>query len=559
MKYRLLLFGVVTCAVAYAIFIFSAEHQYRQTKHELDAFTFPSHEEGSFSRKEASLYRYVIAARIDPIFALPGVDIQNLRVAIEALEVSRNEFLDSFEPHEQKLLRDTLYPLDFLEKLSQSENTRRTFIDDPSYASARAYHEAIKAALSAYKENVRDFTRIVRTFDDRTLGFWDGTTNPRHIAGILEEAASEASRRSREESLRFMCLSYGFPCPSLLQAQGATMPDYENEAGDTLPPAIERNLAIVDGRADRPAQTLTQWGEEWHARTARVLDEDPPSPLSALPVALHRDSHCTLDGESAYVRFWWSNSRASDIPTERLSLVNDLYFHDVESAQSDFEQELKALGVLYMYQPLNPFVCIDYGNDSAAIFTARAIQRSLQNHSLFIDREPDGELLERLRELEGAIRESQDVLSTHTVDVFIGLLESLLLSGENPPLHTLIGRESALQAEQLITLWKSKSAGFEHLVGYADDENVTTRLLAQYRDLTLEELFLIRSYASILFQLSNETIVSSEKSLIEAPRSFEPADLRLISYNETLHALYTPHEMLNLIIEGDTAVNNLKQ
>lgn len=539
------------------------EYKNALTFRELEHYVLPVDDVSSLSRDEARLYRYLLETRLSPLFAIPGSDTEAMRTALDALEKSRDAFLTSFDLKERQLLREHLYPIAFLRSLADTEDARRAFLGDPSSQNSEHYHNSLLHTIDEYQTAIATLRDTVRSYDEKTLGFWQGITSTHFIEETLDTVFLEATARMHEETRRYRCLSFGLWCKSLSGTQGDLQSEPDVSTLDSLPPTIERNLRVVDARADRPPETLTQWGgEEWKARGAYALATlAHPTTFKDLPVAFLNNSKCAVHDEPTYVRFWWSTSRASDIPTARIAILNDLYFRDLAHATSEFEQTLYEMGIPYIFQPTNPFICIDFGIDISTVFSAYYIQNELAAQPIFSAalETNDNDTLKTLAAIENTLRTSGRVLDVSLIESYISRAEDLVNRKGERDLASLLEYADVRRIERFVEIWNAKSAWLEYIVGYLDDESITTRLLSQFRDMSMEEMILTRSYISSLYLFSNETIISSPVSLVEKRERFDLSQLDLISYNQTLSAQYSPQEMVRYILISDTAINTLKE
>lgn len=96
-------------------------------------------------------------AKRKPLVALAGTDPQSLLDATTFLEETQNKLTDLHEGRFAKLLRGALYPTRFLRAASELEARRLAFVTTGSDADLRAYEDATRAAIYAYKRDLRAF------------------------------------------------------------------------------------------------------------------------------------------------------------------------------------------------------------------------------------------------------------------------------------------------------------------------------------------------------------------------------------------------------------------
>lgn len=530
--------GAVLCT---AVFVLWTTHERSSLLKELDRFLIPNANLETASPAELRLYRYLVETRRDPVFAFPGVDTEQLKSALDAFEGTRDAFLARHTEGDREILRNYLYPIDFLRSMTATERARQTFLKDPTPQYAAGYHASLMETITMYREKASGVRKILGDFDEKTLGFWHGLTSTDRIKNVFSTIILESDARADVARKRFNCFKYGFSCSSLLQDADSLRTHRTTPTAGNIDPARPPAPTIALHRNLIEAPLAWETSGPAYSITTQSVEE--------MPVVSIENSPCALNDEVPYVRFWWSNSRVSKIPSLKMFFLNDLYFRNIARPSNPVEKEFVERGVTYLFQPLNPFVCIDYGSDVGSVLTAYMVQNLLKEDPVSASSENAPEAVYELISLQEHILKSADILSVQGVTAFVSSAENTLNALGEKALAGYIGENAVLRLEEIITLWRSKSAWFGYHIGTLDDASKSILLLSKEGPIPLEEMFLLRSYVSSLFQISNATIVKEPLLLLEDKRPFEPQNFGVVGFRESLSTTLTPAQVLELLQE----------
>lgn len=454
------------------------------------------------------------AARMSPLFAFPGMDLEMYDLALGELEKSRIDLADywSIDRAERPDLYNAIYPLEYLKAVGELERMRRVFLDEPTRESASAYQAKLLETIDVYEAELDNYlavlTRAVGTelYESQTR-FHTGYSNAEYLERVLKvykEAAgaarSEASRRARCGTGLFEA-----PCP------GVSYPEIET-VGDTLPSTDvvgSENLTLI--RAYRDAVYV--------------------STTSVPSVAVIDESQCWLgDGAAQYHLWWYEHESGTRI--FRPDIINELYFYDFESGQQaewNFAKEfISRGGPRYIYQPVaNHYVCPDLASDMTKLLGMYFVyeESNLDTNDFFYE----GQVTKYVNELR-----------------------------ENLVANTITGKDET-KAEELILSYAYKTPGYPEALMSVVLSNTVPREYGLYgTDTKFSEFLYLRSVPKLLFGGFNPSIVPVDVSLIETPayaypESLVPLSLLRESHSESelvdmlIRAAETEHEMVRAV------------
>lgn len=460
------------------------------------------------SIQDAHVSGYVRHARHTPFFALPGTDTKKLRRAIEAFKSTA-----SIAVPESISATAQPYPFAFLSSLSDAEDARRTLIGEPSATTTAAYHVALKQVFAAYEADATRISTYLRESPGPThFGFISGETTSTYIADIVTESLRTVRAFAAEEDARFAC------------AQGV------RSACITFPSRPQR--ALYNGKESGPAQLSVE--QTLFRDVLRAYDKESYPGESAV-VSLSQ-SVCYKGEQPMFYDIASTTSRLSGEGMAWMRPLNNLYFHDVTVSDRPSLVELKEAGITYEYQPVNAYMCPDFGIEISEALTI------LYAHTLFTQRPITAShrdarsLLEAQRKFIGRSMPSQ-----HDFERFVAEAERTL------PNRAVFGADDVRRLEELVLLAKTRTAQYERIIGYFDDLQMGSVIFKAPPEGHVGEFMVARGGLSSLLLFFNETgPLPTYTSLVEkaVPTPTLEGDLR--SYRGDLEYTIPSSSLLHL-------------
>ncbi|NQV93242.1 hypothetical protein HQ403_01960 [Candidatus Kaiserbacteria bacterium] len=483
---------------------------------------------------------YISQHQAKPLFAFEGSDPSELEHSIKNLKKSLSLSISYFPEETKQYTRKILFPIEFLETLPMTEMLRVQLSTKPSLIEAKKYHFSLLKTIYIYKKNAQDMVYVLDSLDNHDLFFLNGSTNVNFYSTQLKLAIQMANKRGEEEKRRFKCLlKISSSCriePKDIPTDKIHVEDKESTPREIL----SQNKNII-------AQSVVNKFTAFSKTTKSI---------GSLPTIFLNDGICRYSNDIPAIMFWWSSSRISDSETIRINPINDLLFNDLSEANGNYYETLNKSGLKYQHQPLNPYLCPDFGHDASLVLTSHYIQNDLMHSPLFSVAAKDTDiLLTELASLEKNIISSTSFLDTRIVEGFIEKVK-LLLETSNPDTLTLtFGNKNVDRLFSLVTVWKGKSAWSEHLIGNIDDMGLTAVNVSRKQEIPLYALFLTRSYIDTLFFLSNETIVDFPLLLTEKRGLAPIKNFHFRSYNDDLISQIPPQDAAEFISDTRLKVN----
>ncbi|MEX0917814.1 MAG: hypothetical protein WDZ93_01525 [Candidatus Paceibacterota bacterium] len=518
---RYTLFAVLMVGIAVTLFVLAT----RVYEPHLD------NSDGSVPVRLHAVWRTTL---YDPILALPETNVTELERSLEALAESRDVYTGRYAEHEQEIIDAALYPMAFLTSLPELEDARRVFIAKPSYWRAIRYHVLLARSLAFLRSDARILSDAMYTeAPDIELSTPAGATSLEYIAGTLADIYVRADDLLAQSMQRLRCL----------------LPAAERGACDAAIPLYTNQNSV---RATRPAEDLSQRTE---ALRAVMVDAGPFAPVAyldrdphTLPLVYIPEAECTVDQSATYLYFWRS-SRYSGRPVFWLTPVSEILFHDTAQQTSPFETALARTGATYVYQQMNPYLCIDYGLDSGTVRTVQWMFETLHSEPLLTsyDVVELPEPLAQARTYEQKIRLEDSVLNAADYDAYIGHVTAFLNTTDDPA--GVLDEATVYRLIDMVTLWRAQSAWFETEISRIDDMAATSRYVFEVMEIPIESLLFTRSYYTSLFLAANATLYTEPvRFLRERAGELDPAS-GLVLYRGALQATVPIETLASFILE----------
>lgn len=455
---------------------------------------------------------YWIITNERPIFALPGTNLENLENTLKILLIE--DTLESVSLHypesERDLIQKSLYQSTYLHTLKNTESARRKFKSYPTTENLERYHASLIKTLEAYVQDTTIISDAFLSFDTFHLNLLNGITSNTYMGEGLLKASIAAKKRLQEEHNRYNCYkNFSKNCQKIPRQPLQPLQPTTSLLGPVMPDEISRDFA-------------------------KILDQTGKT-IESLPLVIIENTYCYPYRNPAFyhVRKWHPTLAPDTIHAISGTPVNDLLFHDtVELQHHPFYKILYDAGIPYVLQPLNDYMCVDAGLDTARIRTSLFIHQTFKDKPMFQTKHSS---LKQLSFLENKIITSTSTISEK--DIFNLLLETekfINKYGEKKLLQ-LLTYEEYNRLQEIFLVWRSKSAYFELEMGsFKNMYSMTNSVLLPIFAIPKEVLFISRSYASALYQLNNGTLHSHPILLTEEQKKISLEDFKLTSYRNDL-------------------------
>lgn len=516
-------------------------NQTSQIKQEVSHFDPPTFFKEPTNARDFRLYRFWLQSKYDPILALPGVDIDNLREAVQTYKSTQQPYLHHYSEETQKEIQKALHPFSFLESLPTLESARRDFLEKPTLQKALLYNDNLKLSLEYYQSN----SKSLRAFfvndpnNERIVTFLAGTTSQNFFREALARGEEEVSQQTLVRANRLECLlgkTTSFDCTPRIPEISPFAPSDFKEIEVATPLQKSQNTEALREYIKR---------EEVFSLSDTQAED---LPLVHLPV-----SNCTHYGSATYT-FVWRKSESSDLLAFWLTPVDDLVFSNTSKKGGAIFDSLAEVGIAYDFQPINPYFCIDSSIDSGLVRTAYFIYDQLTENPILGDvtfnsnTEPQ---LENLKLLENMILDSKTTLDVGDVENFVLEANSLIRQNNHTSLLQNLTEEQLELLSDIVLLWRTQSAWFESEIGRLDDMNSSINDVLGVIYVTPNALFLTRSYASSLYQTSNTTLHPNTLSFLKTRKRPSLDEASMVGYNNFMRRFIPPHLLSSFLLKQD--------
>jgi len=288
-------------------------------------------------------------ARRDPLFAVPGVDPDQLRQSIAALARAQTQLATIQQDDASKGLAQRLYPIHFLQSLADLESARQTLLAEPTMAHARAYDQRLLQALQEKQGALRDFSQafdVATKMSTGQIALFGGALSASTEASTLDALGNDLSLESATVRVRLRCLN-GFAsyCSDVPTPSFARTPALTPNASIAMAHEIQAtwDAAFGNGPSQRSGALLAY---------STCL---PNNPTPRIMLATHR----------AYTGLVTSITYADDIYMYKLSTLRDPYATYMERT---YGSQYTVMNPFQFY--LCPQVGIDYGTAVAIVHIA---------------------------------------------------------------------------------------------------------------------------------------------------------------------------------------------
>ena len=452
----------------------------------------------AFNRYRVLRLAYELAlVRRAPLFGIAGVDPQELTTAVQQLSVAQGALADAqVSPRDALLVRQALYPVDFLNDLASLEHSRLAFIASGSDLDATRYEIALKKTIFDGISNAKRFRDAFNEeagtdqFKFPTLGGTISRATLFNSIAVMNSRfiASVALLQEREH-----CLS-GNTSSCRPQELDLTSPENDRVDVNATSPAPQSTLPSDQGGTTN--LLLSQSSCLGMLPGPYVFSYGNPSGTHRMPLWFSGDSFFTPTAGIAGATMQYLRQQQHI----EYSLVNPLEFYICPDVLSDIGSAYALLSTVKFAQAHPEF--------------AKMQRASLLSHAAF--RETDA--LAYLREATAEI------------------------TAEKLP------ESDAAQSglENLLNLWREQSAGLDMLVStmaQVDKQDAGLHAQGVPFDVSAKTLFLTHSAFPSLMLTQNLSAGTSTISLREADAvDFALLSLHMIPYSTLLKTV--PREQL---------------
>lgn len=453
--------------------------------------------------EEDELVTYAwLQAQTDPLFAMPGISLIDFRVSTANLKKTTESIKSYYEPSEQAAI-EQLYPLEFLSKLVELEETRRKFILSPSPELANEYTRSVSVVAEAYESYLKSFLSTLAdihpdTLSGKQIRFHSGFSSPVYIRSVYERVLTNADLMREKARLRESCLGgEGKKCEGLMVPHISTGSRENDPRVNQLPTNISEHLAFLQAFKAYP---YNQWQYE-------------------KPAAVLQQASCFEQYQPAYFHLWWREGPDGS-SIFKPDILNELIFYDFVNgpqARWRYAQELIARGGgPYAYQPLTThYVCPDLATDLSKLQTLVFVDRSGGTISYDGTDEEVFEYVDEHNRLLIRYKES-GVLQESDLAAYAQNLQEMLTTLHFGRLSDELGQATTIKLFETYLIIRTQSAAYEEiLMSVVSNNDAVSQYAYHGTGTTLEELFYIRSMPEALLLFMNPTVSKENHSIVE--------------------------------------------
>ena len=466
------------------------------------------------SLRALRLMRYALLTRIDPVFALSGVDLDRLTVAIRALEESLVALAATSSPEERERISD-LYPVRWLATLPELERERRALIASPSLAAVQHYQVRLSESIAMALEESSRLAEHVRWASNQeaerrglaaganlTITFLRTSTDTETFLKALASIRQGFRVQGEKAEARAGCLSLLRSCRVLAEfGWGTFLPAGAHASVQERAP-VDENVRLL----------LRQlWDREGYRTGPRVVAVATSCFGGA---GRARPFELTWKPQRQISRSIppWASFGLGDVLEPQL--LDAMYFINLEGS-ARVRQAYRPLAEqnfpLFWHIATHLYTCPDLGY-LGRLTALERLARDLASAPLF--RATAAAAAPEFTAALGALRAAEDrragLTSVGEDDVrgFVSRIGELLVTHGEAALAATVGAEAALRTGEIVQQFFQSSAAFDELVAAGAFRNYR---LPQWSAVTAGQnpsaayLFMISSAPSLYFLPFNYT------------------------------------------------------
>lgn len=309
-------------------------------------------------------YAATLAAR-SPLFALPGTNPDDLRYATAQLRLQALE-LAALQTDTQlaNLVRDNLYPVDFLDAAADAEAARVTFITNPREETMQEYDRALEQEVSLYRRTLDQFEHAARQALKPNMPPYVAAgklVSRERILGGIQTLRSGFNGMDTVRVRRALCIRGVVYFCSTTDLKTPTIPEVPTHK------LTEEEVRAAQENRDLYIESLRPGLEGEILRGA---------PVYALSKAV-----CAPDSPGSPTYVLAVGSSTPSIPARMRGVyVGDIRLIDIHKlATLPFYSDLQSRGVEYVLSPpLLHYECMDEVLDYSAIFSTQLVMDAEQ-------------------------------------------------------------------------------------------------------------------------------------------------------------------------------------
>lgn len=511
-------------------------YSYYQVMHHIDFFKqqIALYDEpaisGSLGDYRAQYFQTLV--RYDPMYGLPGVDLDDWSESVRLLEQSRQEIIDlnNYDDSRQDNIKQYLYPTDFLRKQGIAERLRRDYIDNPTGDMLGQYFDAVDAVVTSYERYVADSIEIFSSFDqyqvslyDSELSFATGGTDLTHFTQTLESYLSETKRRYNIISQDRECFGGIIEsCRPVVTPMRPVVPTMTS-ADNWWTNDMRNRYYIID-----------------NLRSKGPTDGYPYD----VPVLVLDHSSCLIDSDPIGYYMWWRKMPGTEAGLFRPDLINDIYAVDLnEGYMSDiqFSKRYRALGgPRYKQQPVSQhYTCLDWTDDLVELGRMMFVLDIVRPDVIAFGNV--GVYADIYRQVV-ALEDVDVVTQQHTADIMASLYD------------IANSKDISLDQQKIINDWLL----VYRLGTYRYDEMLSSLVInnnavKEYVAFDIwdfyRNIFMARNTYPLLLEGLNPSVLSENRSFL-AHRFFQDTGL-YVSYNHKLQEYFTVQQYTDMLLYAD--------
>ena len=481
---------------------------------------------------------YARIHELSPMLAMPGMSVSEARQAVEAFKKTTAISVLPFSDDPSRVLHTRAYPMDFLSHIPNTEEARRNVLSDASASNAKIYHNALLSLFDAYDHDLANAIALLSVGMPLNLQSFKGFTSSTYVAEILRKGQEQLAVMREEEMRRFMC------------AEGRDASCAEKVLWTSVRAPAQKNIASpLQARAPQPIADAQSALRRYAEKSNKGLRDTATVGLSS--------SSCYASYSPTYYDVSLHTSAFSSTTAVYVTLLSDTFFYDLSKISVSFSKALYATGIPYSYQPFNVYICQDSGREFGDLL-------SIYNAHALLQKNPIAQVSSAYAPLVHNVLVAQNIFLTHevlsqgTYDALIAQIDTLLANTTDADLIFFLGSKKEVHRLRDLSLQaKTRSAGFELMIGYFDDLQASTYTTAVFDSYRTNVFAMIRSGISPLLLLANETGPFGRDTTLfygVAKHEVPPTGFTLLSYRRDLQNMYSLDELLSMHIQAHNKV-----
>lgn len=483
------------------------------------------------------LERYIRLVQVDPLYAWPGVNLDDMDKAVSALEASRAEilrFADQYSDAQRERIATTLYPTAYLSEMRALEGQRRALLGDTGRDRVEAYQAQLERTIEAHLSYLDELRVVLSATANEVsykgLEYHFGRSSFAHFIGGVEAYQAEAVRSLEQAEVRWRCFKAKETECALPSWQALSVPD-----------PIDYDLSVFDQPSARITKAIRERG--------RLGGQVAGPGWASL-----NGSEC-YGGDASVPFLTWAFPTGAGVPIFRPEVLTDVLVHDhrIDEASNAYERILDSLGMAgFLFQPhTNLYACPDAAKDSARL-RAMVFLHEFAGQFDWSGGQTGGEKLNAsIASVSQAFAKLQnaEVLTEFDTENAVYLASNLLRSFERDDLIIALGEDETSQLENAVLTYRLRTPYFTQDIMNLVYGNTAIADYVPYAPWGfLEELMFTRNAPELLLGGTNLSIVRETYPQIEQRR--EGVSPRLRSYVQDLSARFSEEEMIEILLKG---------